>query len=192
MAKAKTPDPVDDDIDLVQADPQTREEDQYDRRRLVLFLRGRRMSVKKISDALGVGVKTVSHDLAWIRQQGAKVFGTHPDFDPNAFIWESLCRFEDIESTALRDSMTKDITIRDKMLCLGEAREARTSMVMLLMDTGQLQRAPVNVNVHLPTASQIRQAVADAMQVDEDVIDLTVPQRAQLVQASAADEDDAT
>lgn len=173
-----------DDADLPPAEPTTRDEDLYDRRRMVLFLRGRRMSTEKISLALGITRQTVGKDLAWIRQQGAKVFGTHPDFDPNAFIWESLCRFEDIETTALKDYHTRDISVRDKMLCLSEAREARTSMISLLMDTGQLQRAPVNVNVNLPTASQIRQAVADAMQLDEDVLDLK-PVRRELVPADS-------
>ena len=38
------------------------------------------------------------------------------------------------------------------------------------------------MNVNLPTASQIRQAVADAMQLDEDVLDLK-PVRRELVPA---------
>jgi hypothetical protein len=151
---------------------QLAEIERLDRRRQVLFLRGRRMSVKAIADVLKTNPNAVCRDLEWIRKHGAEVFGSHPEFDATAFIWESLCRFEDIESTALRDSMTADIAIRDKMLCLAEAREARKCMIELLLDTGQLQRAPVSVNVNLPSAAQIRAAIAAATAEEGDVIDM--------------------
>jgi hypothetical protein len=148
------------------------DEERLERRRQVMMLRGRRLSMRQIAAHLKVTLQTVWHDLDWIRKHGNDLFGAHPSFDPHAFLYETLCRYEDIESTALRDSMRTGLPVREKMLCLTEARFARQSMVALLMDTGQLQRAPVNVNINLPSAAEIRTAIATVID-EEPPIDIT-------------------
>src|SRR5260221_13313914 len=97
-----------------------------ERRATVMRLRIRRMSEPAIARALSVSAATVSRDLTYIRAHWQEFFGPNPKFDSSIFVGESLALYEDIESTAMRDSAKAGITVRERMRCLQTAMAARS------------------------------------------------------------------
>jgi DNA-binding Lrp family transcriptional regulator len=144
------------------------------RRMKVLFLRHRRQTEQQIANQLNVSEATISRDIKWLREHYAETFGVDSKFDSGAFIGESIARYEDIESEAMKDSAKPGIQPRDKAKFLMIAILAREKQTSLLQDTGVITRAPVNVNLNLPTAAQIRLAIQNAaLEVDDpNIIDI--------------------
>jgi hypothetical protein len=145
-----------------------------DRRLQVLRLRNRRMSITQIGAALHVDPSTISRDLKWIRQHWKEMLGDHPKFDASVFIGESLAVYDDIETQAMFESSKAGTSVGNKMRCLQVATYARDKKVQLMQDIGMIGRAPVNLNVNLPTAEQIRKAIQNAqITIDgPDIIDV--------------------
>jgi hypothetical protein len=144
-----------------------------DRRQQVLRLRHRRMSLAQIASALHVDPSTVSRDLKFIREHWRHMLGEEAKFDSAVFVGESLALYEDIETQAMFESSKAGVTTAMKMRCLQIAVLAREKKVQLMQDVGMMSRAPVNVNVNLPTAEQIRKALQHAA-VNLDVIDVDI------------------
>lgn len=135
------------------------------------------MPTQRIADALGVTRTTIWRDLNWLRDNYAKTYGTAEGaFDTAKFIGESIAVYEDIEATALAESAKPHISALEKSRHLMVALTARAKQTQLLQDTGVVSRAPINHNINLPSAAQIRQALAQAvMDVDDDrnIIDVS-------------------
>lgn len=132
------------------------------RRHQVLRMRHRRFSLKQIGLALGVSETTVHRDLKWIREQWQTMLGPEAKLDTSIFIGESLAHYEDIEAMALADSAKAGISLRDKNRLLNTALAARDRQVSLLQDMGVVARSLGTLTVNLPTATQIRAALAAA------------------------------
>jgi len=143
-------------------DPRVLDDEMELRRHQVLRMRHRRMSLRQIGQALNVSEATVSKDLKWIREHWQQMLGPNAKLDTSVFIGESLAIYEDIEAMALTDAVRAGISLRDKNRCLNTALAARDRQVSLLQDMGVVARSLGTLTVNLPTATQIRAALAAA------------------------------
>ena len=138
-------------------------EDELEQRRLQVFrFRQLRMTLMQIATALHVDESTVSRDLKWVRDHNRELFGTRPEFSAEEFTGESYSQYRDIEHQALRESTKAAISAKDKRAWLSLAIVARDRQVSLLEDLGILSRTLGTATSDLPTASQIRKALAQA------------------------------
>src|SRR5438094_6778993 len=83
-----------------------------ERRLQVLRMRHRRMSEGQIARALNVSASTVSRDLEYVRAHWQEFFETEQTFDRAVFIGETLARYEDVESRAMRESARVGVSVQ--------------------------------------------------------------------------------
>lgn len=138
-----------------------------DRRQKILQLLHRRMNRTQIAGALGVHPSTISRDLKDIRANFEGQFGAHPKFNSAVFTGEALAHYEDVMLTAMYDSARPNISLKDKARLLTVALMARDRMVALLQDTGQIARSQGVLTLGLPSATQVRAALAAATLPDD-------------------------
>jgi hypothetical protein len=151
--------------------PAATEYDAHDRRMQVLRGRFRRMSVTKIAQALQIPRETVCADLAWIHRHRDEIYSGE-GFRPAEFIGETIDFYTTIAEDALHDAQSPSISATDKARFQMVAITARRELTATLNECGVIARAQTPTNpLGLPTASQIRQALALVTIVDGDVLD---------------------
>ena len=125
------------------------ESELYDRRRLVLSLRLRKMSEAVIAAVIGVSQQTVSRDLTWIQQNWRDRYGSM-GLDPSEEIGEAVALFEEAEHEAMMEfaslqTKAQDRRIspmfvaRQRMACLRTAMAARVARVDMLASLGLIR-----------------------------------------------------
>ncbi len=138
-----------------------------ERRRGVFVLRLQRLSERSIAELMGVSQPTVSRDLRWWRENGAKEL---PHRDPAIVIGESVALFDYLVSLALgeHDSLlvgphafSPRLTSL-RMRCLRLAIRVEKAKIRLLRDVGLLTRYPFERPCVFPTANEIRARLAAA------------------------------
>jgi hypothetical protein len=150
--------------------------DLEDRRKRVLNLRLRQMSLSAIASAVEVDEATVSRDIAWIHKNWRDTLGRSPTIDLSEIIGESMAFYSELERLLLHEHAklnalnTTPAVSKARALVLEAASRQRERRNNLLVSFGVFDRAADVIRSStktIPRAADMRRLITGAVVTDD-------------------------